>query len=283
MAHALKEALTKLDPSLAKTTSQPAASELPDLTPEEEQQAILRAREAKYIQQKKAEYWEKVTNETPVKLWTAKELEAKLKVSKNAAGKPYVIDNDNRQIIELVCLYFACDPAFESHSDPFGNAYSLDKGLCLIGNVGTGKTHLMAFFFQNQNQSFTIANCRKIEGRWVEEMSAKEKPQPGVIEFYSTEIKTAVNTNPFKQLALGVCFDDLGTETVPSKAYGEEKHVLAEILMNRYESGIPRNYTHVTTNLSPHEVGLKYGTRVKDRFREMFNAIIFDKDAKSRR
>jgi len=276
--------MDKLAPKPEKTTpedSELPLPELPDLTPEEEQQAIRIAREKKRQKQFESDYWQRVYAEPEIKLYTAKELEAKIKLSKNAAGKAYVIDNDNRKIVELLCQYFAMDPEFEKSVDNNGSSYSLGKGLALLGNVGIGKTHLMSFFLQNQNQSYTMANCRKIEGRWCDEIAMNPRPQVGVIELYSSEIKTT--TKPFGQFALGVCFDDLGTETVPSKAYGEEKHVLAEILMNRYESGIPRNYTHITSNLSPHDIGIRYGTRVKDRFREMFNLISFPNDAKSRR
>lgn len=198
---------------------------------------------------------------------------AKLKTSKNSLGKPFIVDRDNTQQVVMVCQYFAGESTPDL--DP-------NKGLALLGNVGVGKTHLMGFFFQNQVQSYVMANCRKIEGLWVEEASLKDKPAQGVISRYSGPIHGAVNSNPFGHLQLGICFDDLGTETSPSKAYGEEKNVLAEILMNRYEA-MPFSQTHVTTNLSAHDIGVKYGTRIRDRFREMFNIITFPNEAKSRR
>jgi DNA replication protein DnaC len=260
---------------------------LPDLTPEEEQAAIeagiLAAKEAKALAIRKKEYWDKVTAEPEIVLYDTAQLRAKLKASITPSGKPFKIDNDNRQIAELLCLYFASDPNFEKLKDFNGLNYSLNKGLCLMGNVGVGKTFMMGVFHLNQNQSYVMVNCRKIEGLWVDQMSAKEKPLQNVIDQYSREIKASINGNPFGQQVLGVCFDDLGTETRPSKAYGEEKHVLAEILMNRYESGLPFNYTHITTNLSAHDIGIEYGTRVKDRFREMFNLIQFNNEAKTRR
>lgn len=218
-----------------------------------------------------------------VKLYTSDEVEGKLRGSKTPSGKPFSIDNDNRHIVKLLCQYFTNDPEFEKSKDNYGNNFSLSKGLAMMGNVGVGKTYMLGFFHSNQNQSYVMANCRKIEGLWVDQMSAKEKPLRNVIDQYAQPIPAAVNSNPFGHQALGVCFDDLGTETSPSKAYGEEKNVLAEILMNRYESGLPFNYTHITTNLSAHDIGLKYGNRVRDRFREMFNLITFDNEAKSRR
>lgn len=273
--------MDKIAPNLERTT-QADFSNI-ELTPEEEQAAIERAKEEKFYREKKRAYWETVSADPEIKLYTAAELQGKLKASKTPAGKLFSIDNDNRDIVKLLCLYFANDPEFEKLQDQNGLQYSLHKGLALMGNVGVGKTFMMGVFHQNQNQSYAMANCRKLEGLWIEQMSAKEKPLQNVIDQYSREIKASVNGNPFGQQVLGVCFDDLGTETSPSKAYGEEKNVLQEIMMNRYESGLPFNYTHITTNLSPHDISLKYGTRVKDRFREMFNLIQFDNTAKSRR
>lgn len=284
-AQALREHLEKLAPSLTQEnpTIKRDFNEV-QLTPEEEQEALRKAREEKHYAEETRKYWEeKVIKEPEIKSYTTKQLKWKLKGSKNSFGKPFVIDDHNKFIAGMLCQYFACDPEFEKQKDVAGNNYSLTKGIALLGNVGVGKTYLMAFFFQNQNQSYTMANCRKIEGLWIDQMSNKDKPTKNVIEYYSTAIPTAINTNPFGASALGTCFDDLGTETSPSKSYGEEKNVLGEILMNRYESGLPFNYTHITTNLSAHDIGIKYGVRVRDRFREMFNMITFDNEAKSRR
>jgi hypothetical protein len=285
--------LDKIAPNRAKIIEPVADSDLPDLTPEEEQEAIRIAREVKRTALLKKAYWENVTSEPQVVLYTADELRGKLKASRTPSGKSFTIDHDNKYVVELLCQYFSNDPKFEESKDINGNNYSLHKGLALMGNVGVGKTYLMAFFHFNQNQSYVMANCRKLEGLWVDQMSNKDKPLKNVIDTYAGPIKTAVNSNSFGHQALGVCFDDLGTETRPSKAYGEEKHVMAEILMNRYETftaiGLledkpaPFNWTHITTNLSAHDIGVEYGTRVKDRFREMFNLIQYDNDSKSRR
>lgn len=243
------------------------------LSDEEKAEALRQAREDKFYRLEKERYWDGVLAEPEFRQYTAMELRSLLTASKSPTGKSFVIDKDNDQQVEMICRYFARVTAPD---------IDLNKGLALLGNVGVGKTHIMAFFFQNQLQSYVMVNCRKIEGLWVEEASMKDKPAQGVIARYSGLIQGAVNSNPFGHIQLGICFDDLGTETSPSKAYGEEKNVLAEILMNRYET-MPFSQTHVTTNLSAHDIGLKYGTRLRDRFREMFNVITFPNEAKSRR
>lgn len=266
----LKEYLDRVAPNPEKTITQNDYSEIV-LTEEETKEALRKGREEKFIQLQKEAYWRKVTEQPNYRQYTAIELYHRLKNSRNATGKPFVIDNQNVEAIKLLCLYFANDKKFEAVE-----GFSLSKGLMLMGNVGIGKTHLMSFFFQNQVASYVMVNCRKIEDRWVNQ-------DKNVIDYYSNPIPTAVNSDPFGHQSIGICLDDLGTETSPSKAYGEEKHVLADIIMNRYENRVPLNFTHITTNLSAHDIGLKYGSRVRDRLREMCNVILFPNEAKSRR
>jgi len=58
---------------------------------------------------------------------------------------------------------------------------------------------------------------------------------------------------------------------------------MIEVILNRYDKHIEFFMTHMTSNLSPGEVKDRYGIRVFDRMREMFNIIDFPLDAKSRR
>lgn len=242
-----------------------------ELTEEETAEALRKGREAKALQIRKEEYWQKITQELSYKKFNARELYHKLKHSRNAKGEYFTVDKENEEAVKLLCFYFSNDPRFEETE-----GFSLDKGLMLMGNVGIGKTHLMSFFFQNQNASYVMANCRRITDKWVNQ-------DKNVIEYYSNPIPIALNTDPFGAQSIGVCFDDLGTESSPSKAYGEEKNVMHDILLNRYENRLPLRFTHITTNLSAHDIGLKYTTRVRDRLREMCNLIVFPNDAKSRR
>lgn len=242
-----------------------------ELTEEEKAEALRAAREKKAAAIEAKKYWEKVTAQQTYMKYSAIELYYKLVQSRNAHGKPFIVDDDNREQVKRLCVYFACD---EERASQMG--IDLTKGLLLMGNVGVGKTHLMSFFFQNQNASYVMVNCRTVEDKWINQ-------DKGTIDYYSNAHPYAVNADPFGHNMFGMCFDDLGTENSPSKAYGEEKNVLADIIMNRYENRLPYNMTHFTTNLSAHDLGLKYGTRVRDRMREMCNQIQFDNGAKSRR
>lgn len=136
-----------------------------------------------------------------------------------------------------------------------------------------------------------MSPCRAIENKWVN----AHAEDPDVIKYYSGPIQGAINSNPYGHQQLAVCLDDLGTETVPSKRFGEEKNVMAEILLARYESLLyavnnespeinPMNYiTHVTTNLTGPKLIELYGDRINDRLKEMCNVIVFPNESKSRR
>ena len=83
--------------------------------------------------------------------------------------------------------------------------------------------------------------------------------------------------------------DDLGTEAIIVKSYGNEFSPLAELIAARYSS---RLFTVITTNLSVvadsqgmevDELQKTYGDRIFDRLREMCNTIRYDGEQPSYR
>ena len=110
---------------------------------------------------------------------------------------------------------------------------------------------------------------------------------------WAPEIAALAKDSPKEFVAMKRCkllgIDDLGTEAVIVKSYGNELSPLAELLATRYSS---RLFTVITTNLSVREVGgdvwedeLKaiYGDRILDRLREMCNTIFYDGEQQSYR
>jgi DNA replication protein DnaC len=224
------------------------------------------------LEKKKAEYWQQITAPIQVRTYTAEQLRNLLLTSRNAQNNRFIIDKYNEAQVNTLCLYFAGDPTLEEYG------YSLHKGLLLMGGLGVGKTHLMSFFFQNQSASYVMTSCRAIENKWVNQ----GKEDVDLIEYYSNPIQASSNSNPFGHQQLGICLDDMGVETIPSKRYGEEKNVIAEIILARYERRLDFKLTHVTTNLTGEDIKNLYGDRIHDRLKEMFNVISFN-NAKSRR
>lgn len=216
-------------------------------------------RKEKHFAQMHREYLERVNKPRTYNAFTAPQLEDFFK-------RHYESDSDNELIVRQICRYFAGDSEFDG---------DLKKGLFVMGTVGVGKTALMEIFQQNQIYSYRVESCRKIE----ENISQHGEDY---LRKCSVNIKISENSNYFGHREIGFCFDDLGTED-NSKHYGKERNVMAEIILNRYDSRLPFNSTHITTNLTSQEVLEKYGTRVVDRIKHMFNIIKFPVNAKSRR
>lgn len=152
--------------------------------------------------------------------------------------------------------------------------YDPQKGLWLWGDIGTGKSTMLhiirdycrimrppAYYRENDNPramrkdplpyGFRITNASYVSG-----MFAKDG-YPG-IEEYITYIRQA--------------FDEVGRECVPTGFYGNMENVFQYIIQRRYD--IRRNdFTHITSNLSPDQIGEMYGDHIYDRCFEMFNFV----------
>jgi DNA-binding protein Fis len=170
-------------------------------------------------------------------------------------GVNFEYDQSNAEIMDQLFMYFSDDPGFNG---------SLKKGICLIGNVGCGKSAIMESFKSNSKQSFIIDSCRKISYDF-------SKNGFEYIEKFTEVLKTVRDRFGFYERAH--CFDDFGAETV-RKHYGDKANIMEEILTSRYD--LRRNeMTHCTTNLIRSEIKEFYGVRVDSRFDEMFNIFVF--------
>jgi DNA replication protein DnaC len=142
----------------------------------------------------------------------------------------------------------------------------LMKGVYLWGGLGTGKSTLMYFFswflYHYNGNSFQVNTSSDI------------------VNLYLNPYYMATNSAFFNKKI--ICIDDIGVESSVIKNYGNDLFPLADFLENRYSVYQKCRYlTHVTTNLSPKQFGIKYGERLESRFYDMFN--IFELKGPDRR
>ena len=178
----------------------------------------------------------------------------------------FKVEKETEQYYIDLIKYFT---AKEGNLDP-------KKGLLICGNVGTGKTlsmKLMRHIFKN----FNIINTRYV----VRDFFAEEIPTK-IIDKYGRNSYFKTPTGGFnKEKPITICFDDFGLENVNVKNYGNEQNILEEIILDRYDEYLAHGMrTFATTNLTAKMIEECYGSRVRDRLREMMNYVTLDGKSK---
>lgn len=149
-----------------------------------------------------------------------------------------------------------------------------EKGLWLWGNVGTGKSTMLEIVRQYCRRvrppvsyrdpdcprmmrsdklayGFRISNMNYVTGEYA------RLGYPGLREYIDT---------------CRQAFDEVGRENTQTGYFGNVENVFQYIIQRRYDLR-HGDFTHVTTNLRPEEIGPLYGDHIYDRCREMFNFV----------
>jgi DNA replication protein DnaC len=262
----IKERLQELAPSSQELVITNLYEHI-TLTDEETAEALRYARQTKHYAIEHAKYVDKVYAEqkwdrpSPREYWEA------LLRTRSQKGTPFQITEWNKDVLMALCLYFAGDKRFEEK----GESFSLEKGIMISGNPGTGKSHLMDFFKKNPHQSYTIITCKTVAENY---RTGWKRDDMEALDYYSRAMKAPAG-HAWDQKELGFCFSDLGTED-EKKNFGNSQNVMEHIIFQRYEGHLPFNQTHFTTNLNPQEVEDYYGLRIRDRLKEMCNKLVLD-------
>jgi len=178
----------------------------------------------------------------------------------------FQIDKNNSEIFNLLMQYFMNDPEFEK------DGRSLNKGLCLIGSYGCGKTSMMRAFQNNPKQHYITVYVPKIFNDYK---AAKESEKQMIISHFTDYSKMQTIQNHFKHNKSGVCFDDPLKE-INANNFGENRNIFREIILSRYDQKTSfKGLTHMTTNATAPQLTEKYGGDFVDRMKEMFNVIVF--------
>lgn len=181
----------------------------------------------------------------------------------------FVLDDDNHDTFDLLCHYFTGNvEGFTKQARRMGvEEPSIDKGILLAGNFGTGKTVLMKLFGKNTRQVYFIRPAKRIAQEYL---TSKDKVIP---EEYTVPFKNAINdAATFYQPLSGLCIDDLGSESEKNN-FGNKVNVIGDLIEARYHDKFTGVFLHATTNLSSQELTDHYGERVLSRMKEIFNFV----------
>lgn len=137
-------------------------------------------------------------------------------------------------------------------------------GLMLCGQVGNGKTT----FIRAVQKILNMCNLRT-EGDYPEDYRLVMVDSKVLAKTY------ADNIDEFNRIAglIMLAIDDLGQEPVELQMYGNVYRPIVDLLGRRYDK---QQFTMITTNLAPNEIGEIYGGRIADRLAEMMNVIVFE-------
>ncbi len=215
-----------------------------ELSDNETFDALYEAKKKKYYQIKTQEYYKRINSSNAWSGIDADKLLTRftLRLTKSITTPP---TDKSLHLLNELTNYFLNEQG----------KYSLNKGLLLLGNVGTGKTKIAQAIAYNPRYQYeyttakNLSECYEIgDDHW---------------HHYITP------NNAF-------IIDDIGTEKHAQQDYKKGLvESVSEFILSRYDTNSLSNVV-ITTNLNADAIGNRYGERVRDRIREAFNVIIFD-------
>jgi DNA replication protein DnaC len=232
--------------------------------------AVLEDQRRKRLADQKASDWRLPWN--PKQLYEYAKMRANelIRFESGDNTKEFIPTANQKDAINALSLYFTNSELFETIDVKKYNTmdfpFSINKGLWMWGNPGVGKTLLMKMFSRNKRLCYRVVECPKIVQGYV-------KHGDDHINHYSRCIPDIKSYSNFFQDMVGVCYNDLGIETLQAKHYGTAINVMESILLDTYENKVPFFQRHVTTNLTFDQVKEKYGVRITDRIKQCFNVI----------
>jgi hypothetical protein len=206
-------------------------------------------------------------------MWTPKQMAAQAfqagKAIGIAQGFDFVIDQYNKDVFELLCLYFTNDPQFEERG--IGDKkYSLKKGIWLQSSTrGSGKSVLLRCFYLNKRSCFGYKHTTELAAMF------QKNSFDGVDNYIGTMPQSPSPLN-FYQSECGFMYDEL---------FGEEKvmHMGSPLLLSSYILNklydFSSNYRdrkwkfHCTSNAAGEDIEAIAGKTFRSRMPDMFNLI----------
>jgi len=169
----------------------------------------------------------------------------------------FVIDEFNKIAFKELLLYFTGNEEFSG---------DLNKGILLIGEIGTGKSLIFKIF-----KYYTMNIIRTNSFQMHSSIDIVDN-----VNTYGSEYlqQYSHNLDGSKPHPIRCYIDDLATVHEKIMHYGTEMNVIEQLISLRYN--IFEKYgtlTHSSSNIYPSEMKDRYDMRIIDRMKEMFNII----------
>lgn len=134
-------------------------------------------------------------------------------------------------------------------------------GLLLLGNPGNGKTTMA----KSICDIISLLNSSPYDNERI-----------GVFRISALHLEKMIVEEPLRFNSIKNCkmlyIDDMGMESDFIKSFGNNLEPISEIIYHRYDNKL---FTIASSNLTDKEFKEKYGDRIHDRMKEMFDRIIF--------
>ena len=184
-------------------------------------------------------------------------------------GFDFTIDNDNKHVFNLLCLYFTNDKQFETFGMN-GMNYSLDKGIWLQSNDrGSGKSVLLRSFWMNKRSCFGYKNTTELAVMF-------QKGGYDAIDPYLQPMPQGANALNFYQKESGFMYDELFFEDKVNYM-GSPVNVSSYIISKLYDFSNSQRHKrfkfHCTSNFDGEDIENIAGKSFRSRMPEMFNLI----------
>ena len=138
------------------------------------------------------------------------------------------------------------------------------QGIMMCGRCVNGKT--------------TMLYAIRAMVRFLNDIGMFERNDMGIVVKDAKEINViSRNVNDFGKLIRTelLAIEDMGKESTEILEFGNISNPVNDLLEHRYNSQL---FTLITTNLTPKEIGSKYGARIADRLKEMLEIVVFTKE-----
>lgn len=142
-------------------------------------------------------------------------------------------------------------------------------GILFCGICGNGKT-TMLYAFRN-------ALNYLVNGGYFRQMYPDDKIGMYICDARELTQVISKNYEQFRSIRsrfmLGM--EDIGREPTEVLDFGNVLNPVIDLLEYRYDNQL---FTIITTNLTPKQLSEKYGERIRDRFNEMMEVVVFENE-----